>query len=320
MKSFPLLRSRTAALLLAGAVGMVAGMISPMAAAADVIAPLASFSLPGAPAQTGDTATDGFNWINYRRAQAGLPALARNGALDTAAQNHAVYQKDIRQMAHVEDPSNPGFSGAQLADRMAAAGYALSRAGYVYGEAISGTVEPSGFNAAEDLVTAIYHRFVIFEPVLKESGAGAASTAEGYTYFTNDVAARNGYGPGIGKGKLAVYPAASQAAVPVVFFNHRESPDPLPEQAEAGYPVSVHADVDSKVTVSSFTLRQRGSDSDLPVHLLAHATDEHTPESAAAIIPRVVLAANTVYEASFTGTVNGYKVTQNWSFTTQGAQ
>lgn len=317
MKPSSRLLPRTAALLLAAALGVAASMVS--ASAADVIAPLTSLAPAGAPVQTGDTATDGFNWINYRRAQAGLPTLARNGALDTAALAHATYQKDIRQMAHVEDPANPGFSGAQLEDRMAAAGYALSRAGYVYGEAISATVEPSGVNAAEDLITAIYHRFVLFEPVLKESGAGAASTAEGYTYFTNDLAARNGYGPGIGKGKLAVYPVASQAAVPVIFFNHRESPDPLPEQAESGYPVSVHADIDSTVTVSTFTLRQRGSDTDLPVHLMAHDTDANTPPSAAAIIPRVVLAANTVYEASFSGTVNGREVTQNWSFTTQPA-
>jgi hypothetical protein len=40
---------------------------------------------PGAPASVNNTATDGFNWFNYRRAQLGLLS-SRNGRIDTAAQ------------------------------------------------------------------------------------------------------------------------------------------------------------------------------------------------------------------------------------------
>ena len=40
----------------------------------------------GAPNATGNTATDGFNWFNFRRQQLGLSTLSRNSLVDVAAQ------------------------------------------------------------------------------------------------------------------------------------------------------------------------------------------------------------------------------------------
>src|SRR5580704_13157780 len=41
------------------------------------------------PRLSGNTAIDGLNWINYRRQQAGVPALERNARLETAAQGQS---------------------------------------------------------------------------------------------------------------------------------------------------------------------------------------------------------------------------------------
>ena len=46
---------------------------------------------PGAPTLTGNTALDGFNWLNYRRAQLGLSVLTRNTQVDAAALGHSNY-------------------------------------------------------------------------------------------------------------------------------------------------------------------------------------------------------------------------------------
>src|SRR5476649_2590297 len=133
------------------------------------LAPPATLAqLPGAPVATGDTATDGFNWFIYRRAMAGLPMLSRNALLNTAAQGHANYLRVNDTVSHDQTPGAPGFTGAQLLDRLAAAGYTLVKP-YAYGEVISATSDTSGFYQAEQLVAAIYHRFVIFEPVFKEA-------------------------------------------------------------------------------------------------------------------------------------------------------
>jgi uncharacterized protein YkwD len=60
---------------------------------------------PGAPTLTNNTATDGFNWINYRRNQLGLTVLTRNSLIDTAAQGHSDYQRVNNTITHNQQPA-----------------------------------------------------------------------------------------------------------------------------------------------------------------------------------------------------------------------
>ncbi|MYN20545.1 CAP domain-containing protein [Rugamonas sp. FT107W] len=273
---------------------------------------------PGAPVFTGNTALDGYNWINYRRAQLGLSTLARNARIDAAAQGHSDYQRLNNTVTHEQTPGLPGFTGATLLDRLANAGYQATKP-YAIGEVISATGNPSGFYQAEELITAIYHRFVMFEPVFKEVGTGAATTSANYTYFTADLTAVAGYGAGLGVGRIVNYPAANQTGVPTNFFSDSESPDPVPNQNEVGYPISVHSDTIRDgvgITVQSFTVAPRGGAA-LSVRLLSHATDSNTGETVAAIIPLAPLKGGTVYDVSFSGLAAGVPVTRSWSFTTR---
>jgi uncharacterized protein YkwD len=270
---------------------------------------------PGAPVATGDTATDGYNWFNYRRAGIGLSTLSRNSIIDTVALGHSNYLRLNNTVAHDQVPGNPGFTGAQLSDRFAAAGYTLVPA-YAYGEVISAAGDRSGFYHAEELIAAIYHRFVVFEPMFKEMGTGASSTGSGYTYFTADMAANNGFGAGLGKGKIVAYPSDGQTLVPTTFDSDTESPDPVPNQNRVGYPVSVHSNITGNVTVTSFTIRPRGG-AQMSTRLLSSATDSHTSVHVAAIIPLSTLTAGTTYDVSFSGMVDSVAVTKNWSFTTK---
>lgn len=272
----------------------------------------------GAPALTIVVATDGLNWINFRRSQAGVSVLTRSALIDKAAQAHSDYQ-NINGISHDETVGKTGYTGATLQQRLAAAGYPASGSLNVWGEVISGTSTNTGFYMAEELITAIYHRFVIFEPVFKDIGAGSASKND-YVIFTTNFGASNGYGPGLGAGKMVTWPFNGQTNVPVNFFSDYESPDPLPAPGvnEVGYPISVHADIGATVLVQAFSVRQHGGSADLPVQLLKNSsTDEHTPTSAAAIIPTAVLKSATVYDVSFVGTVSGTPVTRSWSFTTK---
>jgi len=272
---------------------------------------------PGAPAMTGNTATDGANWINYRRAQIGLAALTRNSKLDSAAQGHSNYLLTNNTVTHTQTAGQPGFTGASPGDRIVNAGYTLV-APYAYGEVISATSNSSGFYQAEELITAIYHRFVIFEPLFRDIGTGsaAASGSNAYVYFTADMATTGGYGTSVGKGNVVLYPFSGQTKVPVNFFSDNESPDPVPGQNEVGYPVSVHADLNATLTVQSFTIKPHGGAA-LSTRLLSKAGDADTPASAAVIIPLTVLVSGTTYDVSFSGTVDGVAVNRNWSFSTK---
>jgi uncharacterized protein YkwD len=277
--------------------------------------PSAPTQEPGAPTLTGNNALDGYNWINYRRGQLGLSVLVRNSRIDTAAQGHSDYQRTNNTITHEQTPGQPGFTGVELIDRLRAASYALPLP-YALGEVISATSNSTGFYQAEELIAAIYHRFVIFEPIFKEIGAGAATTSSGYTYFTADFTVVNGYS-GLGAGQFVVYPANNQVNVPTNFFSDSESPDPVPGQNEVGYPISVHADNGgSGVTVQNFSVAPRGG-SALTVRLLSNATDGATGRNGAAIVPLAPLKSATIYDVSFSGTVSGTAVTRNWSFTTK---
>lgn len=315
-----------AALLSAcGGGGGGGGVVTPTPVTTPPLTPPVTPSPPppaaGTPALTGDIATDGFNWINYRRVQAGLlPALKRNPLIDRAAQGHSDYQV-IHGIAHEQVRGLRGFTGVDLLERLRGAGYSVARP-YNFGEVIARAGSTSGVYLAEELVSAIYHRFVIFEPIFNEGGSGGAVSASGDAYFTANFGTNNGTAVGLGAGKLVSYPFAGQTGVPPVFLSNNEAPDPVPNVNEVGYPISVHADTAPNganiVTVQSFSVRPRGGN-DLPVLLLTTDTDKQheTPVSAAAIIPLQVLRFGTTYDVTFIGAVGGAALTRNWSFTTQ---
>jgi hypothetical protein len=271
---------------------------------------------PGAPALTGDIAVDGLNWFNFRRSQAGLSVLTSSSIISMAAQNHSDYQRTQGgDPAHEEVAGKPGFTGVNDTDRLKTVGYALQN-GWAAGEVISGLKSQSGAFMAEELITAIYHRFAIFEPVFKEIGAGAATATGGYTYFTAEMTATNGFGPGLGNGNMINWPFDGQVRVPTNFFSDYEYPsDPVPGLNEVGYPISVHADIKATLKVTSFSVKERGG-VDLSVKQLNSLVDPNTPPSAAAIIPLAVLKSKTTYDVTFVGTASGVPITRIWSFTT----
>jgi hypothetical protein len=283
---------------------------------------------PTAPQATGNSATDSINWFNFRRQQMGLPVLARNGNIDVAAVGHSNYQT-FNGITHIQIEGRQGFTGACLFDnanepacapskvsRLEAANYQFTpRTGYAYGEVIVRTGDPSGFNGAEDLIAAIYHRFVVFEPVFKEIGSGSVTASDGAIYMTTDFAV-NGMTRVLGQGGTVVYPFANQQNVARNFFSDTESPDPVASRNEVGYPISIHADITSTVGIQSFTVQPRGG-AVLPVQLLTRAADANTPRSAASIVPLDALAGATTYDVRFTGTVDGTAVDRSWSFTTR---
>lgn len=270
---------------------------------------------PGAPLVTGDIATDGLNWMNFRRQQIGLPALARNTALDNAARGHSRYQRLNGELTHTQIVGLPGFTGVTEVDRIANAGYSLIPAtGFAAGEVLAATGDSSGVATAEALIAAIYHRYIIFEPVFKDIGTGVDGTADGFLYFTANLAAGDGLGFGLRSDEVAVYPYPNQQGVPSVFFSDTESPDPVAEFNEVGYPVSVHTNLGGTIAVSTFTIRSRSGVA-LPARLLTAATDNFTPTSAAALVPLRTLVPGMTYDVQFTGAVNNAPVALSWSFT-----
>ena len=266
------------------------------------------------PRASGDVAADGLAWINYRRSQAGLPTAQRDARIDSAAAAHASYQQLNNLVTHDEEASRSGFTGVTAPDRLRAAGYPLDTAAVADGEVIAATAEPDGFAAAEGLMGAIYHRYLMLEPRFNLAGSGSAHRAGGY-YWLNVNFVATGGGRGLGAGHIVVWPMPDQKSVRTAFPSDEETPDPVAGQNEVGFPISVHPDGGIALSVSRFILRERGG-ANLPVKLLEHRSDSETPASAAAIIPLTVLRRGTSYEVEFSGSVDGTPVSRSWSFST----
>ncbi len=307
------------------AAGSPPGLVTPATPASPVLlappanAPLSTAAVGGAasPLAGGDIASDGFEWLAFRRSQAGMSTLLRSAVIDVAALGHSNYLRLNNTITHDQVAGKVGFTGAAVGDRLQAAGYVFDTSNSrAYGEVISASSKGSGQFMAEELITAVYHRFVIFEPVFKEIGVGAAATGQGYNYLTFNLAANNGFGTGLASGQIAVWPFDGQTGITRNFFSDTELPDPVPDRNEVGYPISVHANVDATITVSNFTVRQRGG-VELAVRLLSNANDTLTARSSAAIVPLVALLPATTYDVAFTGTVGGIPVSRSWSFTTR---
>jgi uncharacterized protein YkwD len=294
---------------------------------------------PNAPAATGDTAIDGVNWFNFRRTQVGLGTVTGNDVVNRAAQGHSDYQTRWG-ITHYQTEGRAGFTGACLYDnihdpqcqpekvsRLEAANYRFSQLSYAFGEVISAMSDPSGVNAAEGLIGAIYHRFVIFEPMFKQAGAGKATDSRGVTYFTTNFVADGLDQACAERGRVVTYPFSGQQGVSRNFLSDTEVPDPVPDRNEVGYPVSVHADIVAHLNVQTFSVQPRGG-APLAVRTLTSTSDpEFTPSTAAALVPLEVLAPNTTYDAQFVGTVEygataacpalSVPVTRSWSFSTR---
>lgn len=270
-----------------------------------------------APKLTNNIAVDGRAWLNYRRSQIGLSTLAEDVTVDRAAQGHSDYQRLNNTVTHDQVRGKQGFTGVTLEDRFKAAGYSFGSPNAI-GEVIAATQSQTGFYMAEQLVTAIYHRFVIFEPVFQQVGTGSAAN-NGYAYFTADFVTNNGYGTGLPATTLATWPFDGQTAVPIDFSSNSEEPDPVPDVDIVGYPISVHTNLTRKLTVQSFTVRARSGGADLPTRMLTKDLDpvNTSSQSVAAIIPLGPLTANTRYDVSFSGAIDGVAVSKTWSFTTK---
>jgi uncharacterized protein YkwD len=271
----------------------------------------------GMPEPTGVMATDGYNWINFRRQQMGLAAVSRNTLVDQAAQAHSNYQALINDITHEEVEAQSGFTGVSVYERLIATQYSFPLTNFAYGEIIVATGDTNGFNAAEDLITSIYHRFVLFEPKFLEAGAGVTTGPTGRAYFTIDFASRALRQGGLGSGRLVTYPSANQQNLPTVFYSDQEQPDPVPDRNEVGYPVSVHADITSSIQVQTFTISPRGG-TPLTSKLLTRENDgEIGYPSVAAIIPLAQLQPQSFYDVQFIGSVDSVPVNLFWSFKTR---
>ncbi len=210
-------------------------------------------------------------YLNILRTKSGLIPFSTNKALTRAASSHAKYLTRQQSNGHYEKQGYKGFTGKTPTDRTLKSGY-ISK---MVMENLSINAKDS-HDAIDNLMSAIYHRFVFLSTEKDEIGEGfsrrnrsAVKTAYVYNLGTSSLrrlckehfeiipnvqyvnnicqitAKVVPYAAYLEKqndirrknAKIIFYPYNGQINVPPAFFI--EHPHPLPGSKVSGYPVSV---------------------------------------------------------------------------------
>ena len=268
-----------------------------------------------------------FNRLNEIRLSAGLGMLAQSTAMDQAAQAHADWMIENNSFTHEETAGTPGFTGVDFPTRDEAFGYVPVEGA----EVMAGSTH--GAPGVDVLINTAYHRaaMLAFEPV--DIGIGWSSGVATNVSMPlvmdigrpgTDTVRGLGQAPQLAIRGVEAWPLDGATNVPLRLG--MEFPNPVPNQAvlTLGTPVSVTVAEPRTVSSTSFVVTNGTTGIVVPVQVLTNQNDPNflLPESFIAAVPLIVLAPNTTYTVTFSGSaverVSGAfeKIDRTWSFTT----
>ncbi|MBN2248948.1 MAG: CAP domain-containing protein, partial [Campylobacterales bacterium] len=250
------------------------------------------------------------DYLNALRQKSGLIPLQGNRLLNLAAASHANYLVLHQQIGHLEQHGHRGYTGKTPADRVVYHGYASKDVM----ENIAVNAK-NGASAVDDLLSAIYHRFVFLSFDKDQIGAGRAETdirkrtQNAYVYKLGssklNLLCQKAFIPVSGvrylqngckssglllpqtlyekkqqeikskNAEVVLHPYPGQQGVMPAFYN--EVPDPLPDYDVSGYPVSVQFNdlYYTGIKLRSFRLFDE-ENKEIPMsRILTHANDPH---------------------------------------------
>lgn len=244
-------------------------------------------------------AIDEFNRI---RVAHGFAPCRFDAALNLAATAHTKYLALNQEGGHAEEPSKPGFTGAEPKDRVNLFGHVGSSWEVV---SMGGTSPADGIRGLWD---APYHRIHMMRP-----GPGIVGASFSDRYFTMDG------DTSIEDGDYVSPPSNGQNVPPS--WHNQEVPDPMRNYPEAettlGYPIvmNVYGDGIEDVELISSSLKEAYGD-DVPRFELTPHNDEHL-QTSVILIPKEPLKAHTTYSVNLKLRDNkGNTHSKAWKFTT----
>lgn len=270
-----------------------------------------------------------YSYLNQIRQQAGMSTFRKNPRLEAAALNHANYLADNILTGHYESVETAKFTGITPQDRTRFTGY---RSVLISENVSSGN--RSGIRSIDGLMSAIYHRLAFLDFTKTEVGIGIGknlkSKHSAYVYnmgnagfhrlckrkntsnespYYSNICNPNTHIPAAefdrekllvlsGNNKIVVWPTNNDKNVAPAFFE--ESPDPLPDLAVSGFPISIQFNPLNfdNVKIKSFKLYRDSDNIEIVnTRLLSKETDPNKRLTALqyALFPLERLEWNTWY-------------------------
>ena len=241
------------------------------------------------------------------RGKAKLPAMNCSDAITKAGRNHSSYiGQNGWALTHTEVQNKPGFTGVNFWDRMTYAGYKGSAAFEVVHSTSDAHQAITGQNG---WINTLYHRIPFVAYGTLDFGFGAASGNGGATSTTDF-----GSGNTFSKTAVTTWPPDGDTGVWTTFHNAYESPNPLPNQQVAGYPITVIGG--GALAITTHDVTQNGAAVD---HIMMNSSNDPVkliPASQVYLIPKTPLSKNATYKTHVAGTVSGSAFDVTFSFTT----
>ncbi len=276
----------------------------------------AAADCPAAPAGASDAAIAALAAVNAVRVPAGSGCDNMVLTLNMSALNHCNYYaaNSSNQMCvadpHGEVSGCTGFTGANVGDRMMAAGY---NAFGGYSEVMAFVDNPD--SAVATWVNSVWHRIPILDPWTTDLGYGNDTSCDTIDFGTGTM--------GAPANTVVVYPYDGQTGVPTSFDGSREGP--MPPAPSSGWPSSSPINIYAqKLSITEHTLTVDGDSTPIEHVWLdtASSTDPNTRgflRNTAFMYANTPFMANTTYRVTMTGTGSGGPINLTWTFTTGAA-
>jgi len=290
---------------------------------------------------------DGAKEVNYQRHLAGMINLKNDSILAKSAYHHAKYLARLRRKGHYEISNSPYFFGKTPFDRLINAGYP-SRVGV---ENIS-YGDRDYKDSVKVLMSTIYHRLAFLDFRIDSIGSSEYGNRRGRIYVYDmtpstvaklcqkrEILNSTRYIYGIcsnpnkkidvklfyralrsierKNARVVIYPYNGMRYVPRAFI--RETPDPIPEIYDAGYPISVELNPAyyKKSRLKSFKLfDERGRAVKSKIFYRANDRYKKITNGTYILVPLKRLNPHSRYRVYFSASTNRGKVEKSWRFTT----
>ncbi|MDO8414865.1 MAG: CAP domain-containing protein [Agitococcus sp.] len=262
----------------------------------------------------GSTELISYTELNGFRRMMGLGPVAQDTKMDVGAKNHSAYCALNQEITHIESAAKSGFTGVSFSDRLIVAQYA----GTPVLELIGVGYEKMG---VDGMMNTLYHRDGLTAQSVTHVGI---SYTAGWSYPVVMDFGQVGLGQNNASDFSTTYPVANQTDLPLTMSPELPNPfsDLVPSYdvfaKNTSSPISVYSEAKTTLTVATFTVAEKGQTTPLDVRLLTSKNDVNgfIAKNVAHIVGRVPFKANTTYNVSFNGNVNGVTLMKNWSFTT----
>lgn len=278
---------------------------------------------------------DIYDTLNAYRTTCGFGAVKQSSLLDTAATGHAKYLQINNAISHFQVNTNPGFTGVDISDRIAASGYQaftwgeIASAGFG-GSAIAGTspsgIEtpvnaPSGKSRINRLFASVYHLGLATgewnDLGVGYSASGNSSSIPGQKQYYVTAVVNFGIplgtsAPKYSGGKIRSFPCDGISGVSPIFTAELPSPYPSRDfnQSPMGAPIFLTS-ASGEMSISSAEMVNLASGASVVTKILQSTDDVNklVGINQAFIIPDQPLVENTQYRV----TVNGVSDTQKFT-------